>query len=203
MSEAQRRGHENWACAIQDMMVDGGKPPLRAGRVSPVQGLHWKYGKQEILEVEQFDTLFMRKDPPFDMDFFFATHVQSLVDEQKTFVFNRASGLREANEKLFILRFPDLMPETFVSSDPAQLLGCCHKVGGDIVVKLLDGAGGMGLSHHQGRPEHPLDPRDHHTRGPAFDHGPALPAGVARGRHAAHLPRRPRDRRDEARAARR
>ena len=147
MSEAQRRGHENFACAIQDMMVDGGKVLAACApvEVSPVQGLHWKYGKQEIVEVEQFDALFMRKDPPFDIDFFFATHIQSLVDETKTFVFNRALGLREANEKLFILRFPDLMPETFVSTDPAQLLGFCHKVGGDIVVKPLDGSGGMGI----------------------------------------------------------
>jgi glutathione synthase len=147
MSESQTRGHENWACAIQDMMVDGGKVLAACApvEVSSVQGLHWKYGKQEIVEVEQFAALFMRKDPPFDLDFFFATHLQSLVDEKKTFVFNRALGLREANEKLFILRFPDLIPDTFVSSDPAQLLGFCQKVGGDIVVKPLDGAGGMGI----------------------------------------------------------
>jgi glutathione synthase len=147
LAESQARGHENWACRIQDLMVDGGKLfaaclPLE---VTPEQGRHWKYGNARILEVETFDALFMRKDPPFDIDFYFATLLQSLVDEKKTFVFNRASGLREANEKLFILRFPDLAPETFVSADPAQLLGFCRKVGGDIVVKPLDGSGGMGI----------------------------------------------------------
>lgn len=147
LAESQRRGHENWACRVQDLMVDGGRvfaacAPLT---VHPEQGRHWKYGKLDIVEVESFDVLFMRKDPPFDIDFYFATHVQSLVSEEKTFVFNRAMGLREANEKLFILRFPDLTPETFVSADAAQLLAFCRKVGGDMVVKPLDGAGGMGI----------------------------------------------------------
>jgi glutathione synthase len=147
LAESQRRDHENWACGVQDLMVDGSKVLAACAPlvVNAEQGRHWTYGKREIVEVESFDVLFMRKDPPYDIDFFFSTHVQSLVSEKKTFVFNRASGLREANEKLFILRFPDLIPETFVSSEPAQLLGFCRKVGGDIVVKPLDGAGGSGI----------------------------------------------------------
>ena len=147
MAESQARSHQSYACAIQDLMVDGGKVYAACApiEVSPSQGRHWKYGNLEIVPAESFDAVFMRKDPPFDIDFFFSTHILSLIDEKKTFVFNRASGLREANEKLYILKFPDLMPETVVSADPAQLLAFCDKVGGDIVVKPLDGSGGMGI----------------------------------------------------------
>ena len=147
MAESQSRGHQNYACAIQDLMVDQGKVFVACApiEVNAKQGSHWKYGQLEILSAEKFDAVFMRKDPPFDIDFFFSTHILSLIDEKKTFVFNRASGLREANEKLYILNFPDLMPETVVTADPAQLLAFCDKVGGDIVVKPLDGSGGMGI----------------------------------------------------------
>jgi glutathione synthase len=147
LAESQARSHDNYACSIQDLMVDRGKVYVACApiEVNATQGHHWKYGKLEIVAAESFDAVFMRKDPPFDIDFFFSTHILSLIDEKKTFVFNRASGLREANEKLYILRFGDLMPETVVSADPAQLLGFCDKVGGDMVVKPLDGSGGMGI----------------------------------------------------------
>lgn len=87
----------------------------------------------------------MRKDPPFDIDFFFSTHLQSLIDDSRTFVFNRACGLREATEKLFILRYPDLIAETLVSANATQILSFADEVGGDIVVKPLDGCGGLGI----------------------------------------------------------
>jgi glutathione synthase len=69
----------------------------------------------------------------------------SLIDEKRTLVFNRASGLREASEKLFILRFPDLIAETIVSADAEEIVDFADSVGGDIVVKPLDGCGGMGV----------------------------------------------------------
>ncbi len=147
MAESQSRSHTNYACTIQDLMVDQGKVYVSCApiEVTPTQGHHWKYGTPEVVPAETFDAVFMRKDPPFDIDFYFSTHILSLIDEKKTFVFNRASGLREANEKLYILNFPDLMPATFVSADPGQLLAFCDKVGGDMVVKPLDGSGGMGI----------------------------------------------------------
>ena len=55
--------------------------------------------------------MWMRKDPPFDMKFFFATHLLSLIDQSKCFVMNNPKGLREANEKLYALRFPNRFPK--------------------------------------------------------------------------------------------
>ena len=65
--------------------------------------------------------VWMRKDPPFDMKFFFATHLLSLIDQRKCFVMNDPKGLREANEKLYALRFPEQIPQTLVSSDMERL----------------------------------------------------------------------------------
>ncbi len=147
LSEAQARGHQNSFCGISDLIVDG--PRVRAAcapvEVHPVQGEHFSLGARTIEDAEAFDAVFMRKDPPFDSDFFFSTHLLSLIDERHTFVFNRAAGLREATEKLFILRFPDWIPETLVAASSDEILAFCDRAGGDIVVKPLDGCGGRGI----------------------------------------------------------
>jgi glutathione synthase len=147
MAESQGRGHEDYYCNIRDLLVYDGRLNALATpvQVRPVQGEHFTLGERRFHEAESFDAIFMRKDPPFDTDFFYATHLLSLVNPTKTFLFNDPHGLREATEKLFILHFPDLIPETVVTSDPAQLLAFCDKVGGDIVVKPLDGCGGSNV----------------------------------------------------------
>jgi len=148
LQESQARVHQNYYCGISDLSVDATARVLAdcaTLEVTAVQGSHYRCGERERISVEEFDAVFMRKDPPFDIDFFFSTHLQSLIDETRTFVFNRASALREATEKLFILRYPDLIAETMVSADPAQILAFGDRVGGDIVVKPLDGCGGLGI----------------------------------------------------------
>ena len=87
----------------------------------------------------------MRKDPPFDMKFFFCTHILSLVDEQKCFVINNPKGLREANEKLYALRFPEQIPQTIVTGDMRRLKEFMAELGGEMIIKPLDGAGGSGV----------------------------------------------------------
>ena len=144
--EAQDRGHENCYCGISDLTVKNGGLLARSSKltVKEVQGQHYDFGERSWEPAERFDAIFMRKDPPFDTDFFFATHLLSLVDQTKTFVFNRPEGLREATEKLFILRFPDLIAETMVSANMDELLAF-GRATGDIVVKPLGGCGGMGV----------------------------------------------------------
>ena len=145
--EAQDRGHENFYCGISDLAFDRGRVVVRAAslKVSEVQGQHADVGAWEWREASVFHCVFMRKDPPFDTDFFFATHLLSLIDESRTYVFNSAQGLREATEKMFILRFPELIAETMVSASPDAILEFRDRVGGDIVVKPLDGCGGLGI----------------------------------------------------------
>ncbi len=145
--EAQDRGHENYYCGIADLALREGVVVARSAtlRVTLEQGRHGDVGDYDWHAADEFDCVFMRKDPPFAINFFFATHLLSLIDERSTFVFNRAAGLREATEKLFIMRFPELIPETMVSAIPTAILEFRDKVGGDIVVKPLDGCGGLGI----------------------------------------------------------
>jgi len=145
--EAQDRGHDNYICGIADLAFQDGAVLARAAtlKVAPVQGSHAEVGDYQWRPAHEFQCVFMRKDPPFDTDFFFSTHLLSLIDVSRTFVFNDAAGLREASEKLFILRFPDLIAETMVSASPDAILSFRDKVGGDIVVKPLDGCGGLGI----------------------------------------------------------
>ncbi len=145
--EAQDRGHQNYYCGISDLTVEAASVRVLAAplNVKAVQGEHFEVGDYVTLAAEQFDAIFMRKDPPFDTDFFFATHVLSFVDASRTFVFNNPLGLREATEKLVIFHFPELIAESLVSARKQEILDFYEKVGRDIVVKPLDGCGGQGI----------------------------------------------------------
>jgi glutathione synthase len=147
LAEGQARGHENYYCGIADLFARSGGLSANTCtiEVSHTQGSHWAFGERAMLDCNGFDCIFMRKDPPFDSDFFFATHLLSLVDDDQVFMFNKPAALREASEKMFIMRYPDLIAETIVSSDSARVLEFCDDVGGDIVVKPLDGCGGAGI----------------------------------------------------------
>jgi glutathione synthase len=156
MLEAQRRGHEIHYMELQDLFIRGGTPfgrfrRLQVARATP----HFHLDEFVSGPLEDFDVLLMRKDPPFDMRFFFATHLLSLVDEQKCFVMNNPKGLREANEKLYALRFPEQIPQTLVSSDMEQLKAFMEDLGGEMIIKPLDASGGSGVFY--------LNQRDRNT----------------------------------------
>ncbi len=146
MLEAQRRGHELYFMELDDLFIRGGTPHgrfrrLRIARATP----HYDLGDYITGALEDFAALLMRKDPPVDMKFFFATHLLSLVDEAKCFVMNKPKGLREANEKLYALRFPEQIPQTLVASDMERLKAFMTELGGEMIVKPLDGCGGSGV----------------------------------------------------------
>jgi len=146
LAEAQSRGHENWFCQVDQLLYDDGLAAHAAPvTVKPVQGEHFELGQWSDQHAGNFDAIFMRKDPPFDSDFFFATQLLSLADPARTFVFNNPAGLREISEKLSILRFPDLVAETIVTADPQRVLAFMQRLGEDVVVKPLDGCGGQGI----------------------------------------------------------
>jgi glutathione synthase len=79
------------------------------------------------------------------MKYFFATHLLSLIDETKCFVMNHPRGLREANEKLYALRFPEQIPQTLVTSDMQRLKEFMEELGGEMIIKPLEASGGSGV----------------------------------------------------------
>ena len=146
MLEAERRGHQVYFMELDDLFIRGGTAhgrhrPLHLARGTP----HYELGDFAVGALEDFDSVWMRKDPPFDMKFFFATHLLSLIDQRNCFVMNHPKGLREANEKLYALRFPEQIPQTLVSSNMAQLKAFMDELGGEMIVKPLDGCGGSGV----------------------------------------------------------
>ena len=146
MLEAQQRGHELYVMEVDDLYIRGGTPHGRYKRLHLARATpHYKLGELEAGALSDFDTVWMRKDPPFDMKFFFVTHLLSLIDQTKCFVMNNPKGLREANEKLYALRFPEQIPQTLVTGDMQRLKDFMEEHGGEMIVKPLDGCGGSGV----------------------------------------------------------
>lgn len=86
----------------------------------------------------------MRKDPPFDTEFIYATYILERAEEKGTLIVNKPQSLRDCNEKLFTARFADLTPETLVTRNKAQLKAFWQKHS-DIILKPLDGMGGASI----------------------------------------------------------
>lgn len=145
MLEAQRRGHEIYFMELDDLFIRGTPHGryrrLEVARTTP----HYRWGNEFTGALDEFHSVWMRKDPPFDMKFFFATHLLSLIDQSKCFILNNPKGLREANEKLYALRFPEQIPQTLVSSDMERLKAFMSDLGGEMIIKPLDGSGGSGV----------------------------------------------------------
>jgi glutathione synthase len=99
----------------------------------------------ERVAVADLDAVFIRKDPPFNSEYLYLTQQLDLVRE-RTLVLNDSTAVRNANEKLYALRFTRFMPPTLVSSDERRLIEFVEEVGGKAVIKPLDGAGGSGVA---------------------------------------------------------
>ena len=147
MREAQKRGHSVAACEPQDLMWQRGG--LVTAHVRDIaltgQPQAWFEVRQtRAVALKDFDAILMRKDPPFDSEYFYATHLLSQAEREGARVFNRAAALREHPEKLAILEFPQYIGPTLVTRDEADVKRF-HARHHDIILKPLDGMGGMGI----------------------------------------------------------
>ena len=148
MREAQKRGHQIFACEPHHLIWQSGQSVN-----AQVQQVHLT-GKQDAwFEVRNahtdralhsFDAVVMRKDPPFDSEYFYATHLLEQAEREGAKVFNKPSALRNHPEKLAILEFAQFISPTLVTRD-AQAIRAFHAVHRDIILKPLDGMGGMGI----------------------------------------------------------
>ena len=151
MREAARRGHAVWACEPRQLRWssggDGAQPVSAPCRhVEPLDTARPWFAEIEVVHcaLRDFDAVLMRKDPPFDSEFFYATHLLEQAEREGARVFNRPRALRDHPEKLSILEWPQFIPRTLVSRDPAALRGFAREQG-DVIVKPLDGMGGSGV----------------------------------------------------------
>lgn len=157
MREAQRRGHEIHTCGVGSVAVSpGGRTTARLAPTRMLEGDPWYAAEMEVeLPLDEFDVVWMRKDPPYDLDYIYVTHLLSLV-HPPTLVVNDPRGLREVDEKLYALRFPELCPETLVTRSIEKLMEFREKLGGEMIIKPLGGCGGEGVFH--------LSPDDRNVR---------------------------------------
>src|SRR5450830_1066191 len=147
MREAQRRGHTVAACEQQDVMWQRGGLVTAHVRDIVLTGEPeaWFEVKQErAVALKDFDAILMRKDPPFDSEFFYATHLLGQAEREGARVFNKPSALRDHPEKLAILEFPQFIAPTLVTRNEAAIRAF-HAEHRDVILKPLDGMGGMGI----------------------------------------------------------
>jgi len=143
MREAARRGHEIHALEASAMFVRDGAVTADVQRLEVRDDNHDWYRADEPRKVALagFDCVLMRKDPPFDQEYYYATLLLDGVNVQGGWVVNDPRGLRDWNEKLAILAFPQFTPPTLVARDMQQVQDFID-AHGDVVVKKLDGMGG-------------------------------------------------------------
>ena len=145
MLEGQARGaslffYETNALALHhDTLMAAGHDV----EVRDENGNHATLGERRVADLSEFDIVLMRQDPPFDMNYITATHLLEHI-HPKTLVVNDPAHVRNAPEKLFVARYPDLMPPTLITRDE-QALREFRQTHGDIILKPLYGNGGAGV----------------------------------------------------------
>jgi len=136
-----------WACEPQDVVWRSGQQVT--ARMQKVQLTGQADDWYEVLSTDtkamcSVDAVVMRKDPPFDSEYFYATHLLEQAEREGAKVFNKPRALRDHPEKLAILEFAQFISPTLVTRD-AQAIRAFHTEHRDIILKPLDGMGGMGI----------------------------------------------------------
>lgn len=147
MRELQRRGHQVASTEPRLMRWRGG-----AGVTASVLRIHltgqadawYSVQVEEELPLHRFDAVIMRKDPPFDSEFFYATHLLEQAEREGARVFNTPRALRDHPEKLALMEFASYAPPTLVTRSDTDIRAF-HAEHQDIILKPLDGMGGTGI----------------------------------------------------------
>ena len=147
MREAQKRGHTLTACEPQDIRWlhgEGVTAQVQDIRLTGQVNDWFEFTGERRAALKTFDAVLMRKDPPFDSEYFYATHLLGQAEREGAKVFNSPAALRDHPEKLAILEFPQFTAPTLVTRREADIRAF-HATHGEIILKPLDGMGGMGI----------------------------------------------------------
>jgi len=146
--EAQSRGWELHYMELNDLFLRNGRAYART-RTLTVQrdAQQWyQFIAEQDIPLDQLNVILMRKDPPFDQEYIYATYLLERAESMGVYVVNKPQSLRDANEKLFTAWFPQCCAETLVARDPARIRGFLQEQG-EIILKPLDGMGGTSIFH--------------------------------------------------------
>ena len=140
------RNHQIYYCQIHDLWLDRGELKVDATSVQVYKNPEHFYDLGETMTVKatDFDVILMRKDPPFDMKFLYALHLLDYAKRAGVLVVNDPQSVKDCNEKLFATQFSHLMSPTIVTNKQAHIRAFIDEHQ-DVIVKPLDGMGGMGI----------------------------------------------------------
>ena len=143
--EAQIRGHNLYVYTPNDLTFNRGKIAAKVHSISLKRtiGDHVSFGALEIIDLTEFDVIWLRQDPPFDMGYITNTHLLDLAAKE-TLIVNDPFWVRNFPEKLLVLEFPDLIPDTLISCDLEEIKEFKREFK-DIIIKPLYGNGGAGI----------------------------------------------------------
>ncbi|UJF21786.1 glutathione synthase [Shewanella sp. OMA3-2] len=143
---AQSRGYKLFYLEMKDLAMVNGKAMgnMRSLTVINDAAKWFELGEAIDTPLADLDVILMRKDPPFDTEFIYATYMLERAEEEGTLIVNKPQSLRDANEKLFTAWFSEFTPETVVTRD-AQRIRAFHQQKSDIIIKPLDGMGGSSI----------------------------------------------------------
>ena len=151
MREAASRGHTLLACEPRDLRWQRGGPVVAALREITLTGATFENShdwftvvSEHLAPLHTLGAVLMRKDPPFDSEYFYATHLLGQAEREGARVFNKPAALREHPEKLAIMEFPQFIGPTLVTRSEADVKAF-HAEHRDIILKPLDGMGGTGI----------------------------------------------------------
>ncbi len=143
---AQERGHSLYYMEMQDLYLDKGKAcaTMRQLSVRADKNEWFTLGDKQSQDLGTLNAVLMRKDPPFDNQFIYATYILEQAEQQGTLIVNKPQSLRDCNEKVFATQFPQCCPPVLVARDENKLRRF-HTEHGDVIFKPLDGMGGTGI----------------------------------------------------------
>ncbi|WP_341488873.1 glutathione synthase [Photobacterium damselae subsp. damselae] len=146
MMEAQRRGWEIHYMEMNDLSLEQGQAVARTRVVSLKEDPNgwFEFQSEQEIALSELDAVLMRKDPPFDTEYIYATYILERAEVEGTLIVNKPQSLRDCNEKLFTAWFPELTPTTMVTRR-ADKIKAFHQQHGDVILKPLDGMGGSSI----------------------------------------------------------
>lgn len=144
--EAQRRNYSLFYLEQTDMYFESAqaRATVRSLKVEDNAEKWFELGTATDMPLKELDVILMRKDPPFNMDYIYTTYLLEAAEKEGTLIVNRPSALRDCNEKLFALQFPECIPATKVSSSADKLKSFIQEQK-DTILKPLDGMGGESI----------------------------------------------------------
>lgn len=146
LQEAQKRGYQLYYMEMNDLFLTAGEAYATTRTINVHQDKnHWfDFGDEQTIPLSDLDVILMRKDPPFDTEFIYATYILERAENAGVLIVNKPQSLRDCNEKLYTAWFAEFTPETMVTRQ-TKLLKDFYQEHHDIILKPLDGMGGASI----------------------------------------------------------